>query len=130
MKKFVISILLAASLANAGGYSIIEPLLKQAEAEITKIITEKMNGLILETTGIDNFFKTQIETKEADKNKIINNITALKADTLLNVKEAAQKNEVIAQLSALNTKINVLTAETRIKTIEELSIINAAEGGR
>ena len=130
MKKFVISILLAASLVNAGGYSIIEPLLKQAEAEITKIITEKINGLILETTGIDNFFKTQIETKEADKNKIISNITALKADTLLNVKEAAQKNEVIAQLSALNTKINVLTAETRLKTIEELSTINTAEVGK
>mgnify|MGYP000228683067 CR=1 FL=1 len=130
MKKFAISILLAASLANAGGYSIIEPLLKQAEAEITKIITEKMNGLILETTGIDNFFKTQIETKEADKNKIINNITALKADTLLNVKEAAQKNEVIAQLQSLNTKINVVATEGRLKTIEEINVINAAEGGR
>ena len=130
MKKFAISILLAASLANAGGYSIIEPLLKQAEAEITKIITEKMNGLILETTGIDNFFKTQIETKEANKEKIINNITALKADTLLNVKEAAQKNELIAQLSALNTKINVLTTEGRLKTLEEINAINTAEGRR
>ena len=89
-----------------------------------------MNGLIADATGIDNFFKTQIETKEADKNKIISNITALKADTLFNAKEAAQKNEVIAQLNALNTKINVLTAEARIKTIEELSIINAAEGGK
>ncbi len=130
MKKFVISILLAASLVNAGGYSIIEPLLKQAEAEITKIITEKINGLILETTGIDNFFKTQIETKEANKEKIINNITALKADTLLNVKEAAQKNELIAQLSALNTKINVLTTEGRLKTLEEINAINTAEGRR
>ena len=130
MKKFAISILLAASLANAGGYSIIEPLLKQAEAEITKIITEKMNGLILETTGIDNFFKTQIETKEANKEKIISNIAALKANSLLNAKESAQQNEVVAQLSALNTKINVLTTETRLKTIEELSIINAAEVGK
>ncbi len=130
MKKFVISILLAASLVNAGGYSIIEPLLTQAEAEIKKIITEKINGLILETTGIDNFFQTQIETKEANKEKIINNITALKADTLLNVKEAAQKNELIAQLSALNTKINVLTTEGRLKTLEEINAINTAEGRR
>ena len=130
MKKFVISILLAASLANAGGYSIIEPLLKQAEAEITKIITEKMNGIISETIGIDNFFKKQIETKEADKNKIINNITALKADTLLNLKEAAQKNEVIAQLQSLNTKINVVATEGRLKTLEEINVINAAEGGK
>ena len=130
MKKFAISILLAASLANAGGYSIIEPLLKQAEAEITKIITEKMNGLILETTGIDNFFKNEIESKEANKEKIISNIAALKANSLLNAKESAQQNEVVAQLSALNTKINVLTTETRLKTIEELSIINAAEVGK
>ena len=130
MKKFVISILLAASLANAGGYSIIEPILKEVEGQITKIIIEKMNGLIADVTGIDNFFKTQIETKEADKNKIISNITALKADTLLNVKEAAQKNEVIAQLQSLNTKINVVATEGRLKTIKELSIIDTAEGGR
>ena len=130
MKKFVISILLAASLANAGGYSIIEPILKEVEGQITKIIIEKMNGLIADVTGIDNFFKTQIETKEANKEKIINNITALKADTLLNVKEAAQKNELIAQLSALNTKINVLTTEGRLKTLEEINAINTAEGRR
>ena len=130
MKKFAISILLAASLANAGGYSIIEPLLKQAEAEITKIITEKMNGLIADVTGIDNFFKNEIESKEANKEKIISNIAALKANSLLNAKESAQQNEVVAQLSALNTKINVLTTETRLKTIEELSIINAAEVGK
>lgn len=95
MKKFILVLFVVISSCHAGGYSIIEPLLKQA-----------------------------------DKNKIISNITALKADTLLNVKEAAQKNEVIAQLNALNTKINVLTAETRIKTIEELSIINTAEVGK
>lgn len=130
MKKFAISILLAASLANAGGYSIIEPLLKQAEAEITKIITEKMNGLIADVTGIDNFLKNEIESKEANKEKIISNIAALKANSLLNAKESAQQNEVVAQLSALNTKINVLTTETRLKTIEELSIINAAEVGK
>jgi hypothetical protein len=130
MKKFVISILLAASLVNAGGYSIIEPLLKQAEAEITKIITEKMNGLILETTGIDNFFKTQIETKEANKEKIIDNITALKADTTLKLKEAAQQNDTIASLSALGTKINTLITEGRLKTLEEINVINAAEGGK
>ena len=130
MKKFAISILLAASLANAGGYSIIEPLLKQAEAEITKIITEKMNGLIADVTGIDNFFKNEIETKEQTKEKIISNIMALKADTLLNLKEAAQKNEVTAQLQSLNTKINTLSIEGRLKTLEEINVINAAEGGR
>ena len=65
-----------------------------------------------------------------NKEKIINNITALKADTLLNVKEAAQKNELIAQLSALNTKINVLTTEGRLKTLEEINAINTAEGRR
>ena len=130
MKKFAISILLAASLANAGGYSIIEPLLKQAEAEITKIITEKMNGLIADVTGIDNFLKNEIETKEQTKEKIISNIMALKADTLLNLKEAAQKNEVTAQLQSLNTKINVLTTEGRLKTLEEINAINTAEGRR
>ena len=130
MKKFILVFFVVISSCHAGGYSIIEPLLKQAEAEITKIIIEKMNGLILEATGIDNFFKTQIETKEADKNKIISNITALKADTLLNVKEAAQKNEVIAQLQSLNTKINVVATEGRLKTLEEINAINTAEGRR
>ena len=77
-----------------------------------------------------NFFKTQIESKEANKEKIISNITSIKADTLLNVKEAAQKNELIAQLSALNTKINVLTTEGRLKTLEEINAINTAEGRR
>ena len=38
MKKFVISILLAASLANAGGYSIIEPILKEVEGQIMQKI--------------------------------------------------------------------------------------------
>ena len=130
MKKFAISILLAASLANAGGYSIIEPILKEVEGQIIQKITEKMNGLIADVTGIDNFFKNEIETKEANKEKIISNIAALKANSLLNAKESAQQNEVVAQLSALNTKINVLTTETRLKTIEELSIINAAEVGK
>ena len=130
MKKFAISILLAASLANAGGYSIIEPLLKQAEAEITKIITEKMNGLIADVTGIDNFLKNEIESKEANKEKIISNIAALKANSLLNAKESAQQNEVSTQLQALNTKINVLATEGRLKTIEEINVINAAEVGK
>ena len=93
-------------------------------------ITEKMNGLIADVTGIDNFLKNEIESKEANKEKIISNIAALKANSLLNAKESAQQNEVVAQLSALNTKINVLTTETRLKTIEELSIINAAEVGK
>jgi hypothetical protein len=122
--------LLAASLANAGGYSIIEPILKEVEGQITKIIIEKMNGLIADVTGIDNFFKNEIETKEASKEKIISNITALKADTLLNAKEAAQKNEVIAQLQSLNTKINVVATEGRLKTLEEINVINAAEVGK
>lgn len=130
MKKFAISILLAASLANAGGYSIIEPILKEVEGQIIQKITEKMNGLIADVTGIDNFFKTQIENKEADKNKIINNITSLKADTTLKLKEAAQQNDTIASLGGLNTRINVVATETRLKTIEELSIINAAEVGK
>ena len=130
MKKFAISILLAASLANAGGYSIIEPLLKQAEAEITKIITEKMNGLIADVTGIDNFLKNEIESKEANKEKIISNIAALKANSLRNAKESAQQNEVSTQLQALNTKINVLATEGRLKTIEEINVINAAEVGK
>lgn len=130
MKKFAISILLAASLANAGGYSIIEPILKEVGGQIIQKITEKMNGLIADATGIDNFFKTQIETKEADKNKIISNITALKADTLFNAKEAAQQNDTIASLSALGTKINTLITEGRLKTLEEINVINAAEVGK
>ena len=72
---------------------------------------EKMNALILETTGIDNFFKNEIESKEANKEKIISNIAALKANSLRNAKESAQQNEVSTQLQALNTKINVLATE-------------------
>ena len=130
MKKFVLSVVSVITMANAGGYSIIEPILKEVEGQIMQKITEKMNGLIADVTGIDNFFKNEIETKEASKEKIINNITSLKADTLLNVKEAAQKNEVIAQLQSLNTKINVVATEGRLKTLEEINVINAAEGGK
>ena len=51
MKKFVIyGMLIVAANCHAGGYSIIEPILKEVEGQIIQKITEKMNGLIADVT--------------------------------------------------------------------------------